>query len=170
MNLSERPPILTVHEDAGDYILRLGDARFRSLVVGVSKLLPGARRLIIVTPTDVKFFTGDGTHVDSGAEGGAGDLVAQEAEADAEVTADEEAHPLPHQPLPEEPPPETAPPKAVGRRKPLRSTEKAGTLEACQRCAGTGTIRTLMPDNTAAESACPICQGEGTMKRFGRPR
>src|SRR5271170_2018869 len=59
-SISERPPILTVHEDQGDYILRVGDTRYRHLVVGLSKLLTDARRLIVVTPGDVKFFTMEG--------------------------------------------------------------------------------------------------------------
>lgn len=164
MALSERPPILTIHEDSGDYILRLGDNRFRPLVVQLSKLLTDARRLIVVTPTDVKFFTGNGTAI-THADSDAASDIDPAAAPPAEVIAEQESHTLPSQ---EEA--EAVPPKLTRRRKPLQPTEKAGQMKNCQRCAGTGVIKTLMPDRSAAESGCPVCRGEGTMKRFGRQR
>jgi hypothetical protein len=166
-SIAERPPILTVHEDSGDYILRVGDTRYRSLVVGVSKLLTDARRLIVVTPGDVKFFVmgdGDGSSADDSTV--ATDSDSGGSTVSEEVIAEQESHALPNAE------PEDAEPilKTVRKRKPLNPDVRVGHTENCQRCAGSGKTSVLMPDNSAAETACPICRGEGQIKRYGSRR
>jgi hypothetical protein len=163
-SIAERPPILTVHEDSGDYIIRVADTRHRSLVVGVSKLLPDARRLIVVTPGDVKFFVMGGED-GTGSVDPASDVDAPPPE---EVIADQESHALPNQ----EPEPgvEVEPLKRTRRRKPLNPDVQVGRDENCQRCGGTGKARVQMPDSSIAESACPICKGAGSIRRYGARR
>jgi hypothetical protein len=48
-------------------VLRIGDLRWRPLVVGVSKLLDDARSLIVVTPSDIKVLRVSGS-ADSGGD------------------------------------------------------------------------------------------------------
>ena len=178
-SVAERPPILTIHEDQGDYILRVSDARYRPLVVGVSHLLPGARRLIVVTPGDVKFFVMEGADSDdlpadadadlrgTGADGGADGTGAPVADVDPALIAEQESHAIPNAEPDAEPSAPDAPPKLTRKRKPLRQDVKVGHDENCQRCGGTGKAYVRMPDNSTAESACPICQGVGVIKRYG---
>lgn len=164
-SIAERPPILTIHEDSGDYILRVGDTRYRNLVVGVSKLLPDARRLIVVTPGDVKFFVMDG----SGGEGEdtrtINDITS--AEVPEEVIAEQESHALPNADTELT---AAEPSKLTRKRKPLRDDIKVGHMENCQRCGGTGKAKVLMDGGVAAETVCPICQGAGTIRRYGARR
>lgn len=170
MAMAEKPPVLTVHEDSGSYVIWTGDNRFRSLIPGLAKLLPKAERLIVITPSGTKFFTGDGAAASQSDATPDHSSVAASADdplPPAEVIAEQESHALPSQD--EEPLVESQPPKAR-RRKPLNSTPKAGRVEPCQRCAGKGTITTMMPNGTPAESGCPVCSGAGTMKRFGGMR
>jgi hypothetical protein len=164
-SISERPPILTVHEDSGDYILRVGDTRYRSLVVGVSKLLPDARRLIVVTPGDVKFFLmgeENADHVRSISVSGG---IPDSEIFDESVIAEQESHAIPNAE------PEAAEPlKRTRKRKPLNPDVQVGRDENCQRCGGTGEAKVLMPDNSTATSPCPICKGAGTIRRYGARR
>ncbi len=171
-SITERPPILTVHEDSGDYILRLGDLKYRGLVAAVSKLLPDARRLIVVTPGDVKFFVVGGSD-DEGNNSSSGSTSVADAVGDGGGEEVQEQEVTSQLPQPEEPDVESEAeprPKLTRRRKPLNETVKVGHPEKCQRCAGSGVTRTLMPDNSTAESMCPICQGEGSIKRYGARR
>lgn len=175
-SVTERPPILTVHEDQGDYILRVSDTKYHPLVVAVSKLLP-ARRLIVVTPGDVKFFVTGGSDAapsdyDDAGTGPADPLPAEPV--DPEVIAEQERHAVPNAdsepalPSGAEVVGETPQGTKVVRRK--RNQPAAGHDEVCQRCAGHGVHLVKMPDGSAAESPCPICKGEGKIIRYGARR
>ena len=151
-SISERPPILTVHEDSGDYILRVGDTKWRSLIVGVSKLLPDAKRLIVVTPGDVKFFVmGGGDEADRGDfSDGSGDAGSGDSVVRSDVEAEQESHAVPNADLDAVAPSggeivgETPQGTKVVRRKSRSRSETPGHDENCQRCGGTGKAKVLM--------------------------
>lgn len=142
-SLTESPAILTVHEGTrGQYILRVSDLRHRPLVVQVTKLLSEAESFVIVTPTDIKVYevNGDAPAIDDGPP----------------VTDPEIAE--------QEPEPLTKP------RKRARPAQVAGHDEQCGRCSGKGQVAVMLEGGTPAESACPVCKGEGVMRRYGARR
>ena len=192
-SLSESPAILTVHAGAaGQFIIRVGDLRYRPLIVGVTKLLPDASSLVVITPSDIKVYAvGEGTNdtrVNVGDDihtGHSGDTVRNtmgdsyggsiDAETQAAI-AKEEGRAIPGD-ITDSPAPSTEPEvvgetpqgtKVVRRRK--SPTPVAGHDEQCQRCGGAGRTKVLLDGGAAAETTCPICQGRGAITRYGNRR
>jgi len=145
---------------AGQYLLRIGDLKFRPLIVEVSKHLPGATSLIVVTPKDTKVFTVSSNGTVSEPEP---EPIESEPELDEETKeaiAQQEELPIPG---------EAEDIKPV-RRRTRKSTEIAGHPEPCGRCSGSGQTRIILPDGKPSDTACPVCKGEGTIQRYGNRR
>ena len=173
---TELPPILTIHQTGtGNYVVRVGDLKWRPLVVAVSKLLDDASQLIVVTPNDIKVLKVDG---------GLGEVPEQVPEQvpatdpdglDAETLAaiaEQEGHPLPGAESEPEIAPnggtvmgKTAEGMKVVRRK-RSSAPVAGHYEPCGRCRGSGKIRIIQDGGTAGEVSCGVCQGSGVMRKY----
>lgn len=148
-SLTEQPAILSVHEGSpGQFIVRVSDASHRGLVVGVTKLLQDAKSLVVITPSDIKVFAVEG---DESVPESSGDLPQSDETID-ETTQDEEPAPV-----------------ARRRGRPPKS-EQAGRDESCQRCDGTGRMQVVLDGGASSETACPICKGEGVMRRYGARR
>jgi len=189
-SLSESPAILTVHAGtAGQFIIKVGDLRYRPLIVGVTKLLPDAESLVIITPQDIKVYAVGAVGGSNGAgadradgSSPSGDGVASGAateELDAETMAaiaKEEGRAMPGDAA--DVAPATATAEVVGEtpqgtkvvRRKKSPVPIAGHEEACQRCAGLGRIKILLDGGSASETGCPICSGQGTIRRYGNKR
>lgn len=150
-SLTEQPAILSVHEGSpGQFIVRVSDASHRGLVVGVTKLLQDAKSLVVITPSDIKVFAVDGDE-SVPKEESSGELPQSDEPID-ETTQDAEPVPVAHR-----------------RGRPPKS-EQAGRDEQCQRCGGIGRMQVVLDGGAASETACPICKGEGVMRRYGARR
>jgi hypothetical protein len=173
-SLSESPAILTVHAGAaGQYIVRVGDLRYRPLIVGVTKLLPDASSLVVITPSDIKVYAvnGDGATRLDRTDVVEDDVSPLDPETLAAI-AKEEGRAIPGD-VTDSPDAdivgETSQGTKVVRRK-KSPTPVAGHDEQCQRCGGEGQIQLLMDGGTPAATTCPICKGSGTMRRYGAKR
>ena len=179
-SLAEQPAVLSVHQTSpGAYIVRVSDLRYRPLVVAVRNALPDLASLVVVTPTDIKVFAGTGEVagpppvVNFPAEPEGPELSDEALQA---AIAEQEGHALPNAepaepvlPAGQEVVGETAQgTKVVRRRK--SNTPSAGHDETCQRCRGGGKVQMLMDGGNAAETTCPICKGEGMIRRYGAKR
>lgn len=148
-SLTEQPAILSVHEGSpGQFIVRVSDASHRGLVVGVTKLLQDAKSLVVITPSDIKVFAVEGDSHEQG----------QEAEEVQQQETEVGDLPQSGEPVP-----------ARRRGRPPKS-EQAGRDESCQRCDGTGRMQVVLDGGASSETACPICKGEGVMRRYGARR
>ena len=174
-SLTESPAVLSVHEGtAGQYIIRVGNLRHRPLVVGITKLLAAdARSFVVITPSDIKVFA-----VGNGDAPSTEPIAKTEVEVDAETQAAidaEEGRTVPGTDVNADdgvgdggPSVEEAVPAKPRRR--AKPTPLAGHDEACARCAGRGRIQIALDNGAASETACPLCQGQGVMKRYGARR
>lgn len=178
-SLTEQPAVLSVHQgSAGQYILRVTDLRYRPLVIGVTKLLPDASSFVVITPSDIKVFAVGNGAGPTVTEVPDGDDTQQEVELDEETRAAIDAEEQRSVPgavetrdaevgtAGAEPEPVA---KATRRRKPS-TAPVAGHDEACGRCGGAGKTRVILDGGGGAETACPICKGTGTMRRYGAKR
>ena len=187
---SELPPILTIHQTAaGEYVVRVGDLKWRPLVVAVSKLLDDATQLIVVTPSDIKVVKVGGVREVPG-RGPVANPPARKATAadsadldlDQETLAaiaEQEGHALPGQSSlgaePEIAPNggtvtgKTAEGMKVVRRKPS-ARQAAGHDEPCGRCRGQGKIQIIQEGGASGEAPCGVCQGSGVMRMYGARR
>jgi len=175
---AEVPSILTIHQTGpGQYVLRVGDLKWRSLVVQVSKMLEDAKSLIVVTPADIKVLTvGNGVAALPPSPNEDGEV--DEAELDPELQAAikaQEAQPIPGELQPSETPTEVevaadhpAQPKVVRRKR--DPALKAGHGESCGRCRGTGKTSYISEGGGAGEAPCPVCRGTGEIIRYGSRR
>lgn len=166
-SIQEKPALLSVHEALdGQYIIRVNDMRYRSLVSDVAKLLTNARSVVLITPNDIKVFDVNGSSIVSGSEVHRPDE--EEPEVDAETIAEiakQESIQTPNQEVVGETKQGT---KVVRRKRNLDGGP--GHDESCGRCRGSGQIQTLMDGGTPATATCPVCQGSGVMKRYGNRR
>lgn len=166
-SLQENPPVLTVHRNGGQYIIRVDDLSYRDLVVGLSKLLPEAESLVLVTPTSVKVFTLDGQETPRRAVEEVSEPDTPDPMEEAMRIAQEEEHEVPGEPdktVVRETPQGTK----VVRRKKVETI--AGHEQACGRCGGTGNIQILLDGGVADTTGCPLCSGKGTIRRYGAKR
>jgi len=160
-SLTESPALLTVHESApGHYVIRVRDTSQRPLIVGVTKLLPDASSLTVITPSDIKVFVSEnGDQATSYPQPSTDEVTTQSDEADVDLTS----------PPPAEPDPVDEPlPSNVRRRK--KPASITGRAEPCMRCQGHGKVPMMLDGGAAGESACPVCRGTGTMTRYGARR
>jgi hypothetical protein len=179
-SLTEQPAVLSVHRGmAGQYVLRISDLQYRPLVIGVTKLLPDASSFLVVTPSDIRLFTvnSDGA---TAAPAEVADAEPDDADLDPETRAAiaaEESRAVPGAVVEgdgdaaaaaetEEVVPAV---KNVRRRKPS-AAPVAGHDDQCGRCGGSGKARVILDGGGGAETACPICKGTGTMRRYGARR
>jgi len=191
-SLSESPAILTVHAGtAGQFIIKVGDLRYRPLIVGVTKLLPDAESLVVITPSDIRVYavggsngtgnvSGDSTgelgHIGTDSVGDdssealdAETLAAIAKEEGRAIPGDADATPSSAAAAAAEVVGETPQgTKVVRRRK--SPTPVAGHDEQCQRCNGSGKTKVLLDGGAAAETTCQICGGDGVMRRYGSKR
>ena len=181
-NASEVPAILTIHRTSpGQYIVRVGDLRYRPLVVAVSKLLEDATSLVVVTPADIKVIRVSGSSVSEESRKGTVASPPSEDEAagpevpveslDAETQAairEQEQHSLPGLNEGSEPSVNPEPGMRVVRRK--SNGQFAGHSETCGRCHGAGHIAIMDESGGAGRAPCGVCQGSGVLTRYGSPR
>ena len=174
-SLTESPAVLTVHAGAaGQFILRIADLQYRPLLVSVSKLLPGARSLVVITPSDIKVFDVGGANDNVETSGGnlrtaAGDVDSADVALDQETLAAIEAEnerPLPNSVV-DDVEPEPAPARTRRRPKP---ESVAGHDEPCGRCRGAGMVAIALDNGAPSETVCPICKGTKVMRRYGARR
>ena len=170
------PDIITVARPLpGQYVIRVGDLKYRPIAVAISKMLDDASSLILVTPADTKVFkvSPNGATAPMPVDASP-DHQMEESDAplDAETLAAikaQEGHALPNadpEEATEAAPVEPEGPKVVRRK---RSPSAAGRSESCRRCSGSGEIRSIVNDQPTTVP-CPICQGQGTMIRYGDRR
>lgn len=174
-SLTESPAVLTVHAGAeGQYILRIADLQYRPLLVSVSKMLPGARSLVVITPSDIKVFSVGGSNDNVETSGDdlrttSGDVDSADVALDAKTLAAIEAEnerPLPNATVEEE---EPEPSPARTRRRP-KPESVAGHDEPCGRCRGVGMVAIALDNGAPSETVCPICKGTKVMRRYGARR
>jgi len=195
----ELAPLLTVHQTTpGQYVLRVSDLKWRDLTVGIAKLLPDAKSLVLITPLSIKVLrVGSVANEASPApvakpERNAGNSADPKADAiareyrDAGIELDQEtldaiAAQEGHAP-PGDPPPapslqdpeaaEAAEAAEAGMRvvRRTRSNGTSGHPETCGRCRGAGTIRIIEEGGGAGEAPCAVCQGSGVIQRYGLRR
>ena len=158
------PPVLSLHRTSpGQYALRLYDLKDQSIAAAIAKLIPDLESLLLVTPTEMRVFSGVRQEVRTEAATAetrfpvnTGDHRAETSDdpmASAMAIAEEEEKPTPIK---------------RDSRSSRRSSAEAET--PCGRCAGHGTIQMLMDGGQPAETTCPVCKGEKIVKRFGRAR
>ena len=178
-SLTEQPAVLSVHRGtAGQYILRVADLQYRPLVIGVTKLLPDASSFVVITPSDIRVFSVNGdsaTAASAEVEDGTLDDADLDPETRAAIAA-EQSRSLPGSVVEGDgdaaaPAEEAVPPpvKNVRRRKPS-AAPVAGHDDQCGRCGGSGKARVILDGGGGADTTCPICQGRGTMRRYGARR
>lgn len=176
-------PTLTILEDEGEFTVRVGSqanaASLAQSLVPVIAKLGGARKLTLITPTDIKSFKfgGEGRPPLSAEESGAKPASSPRrtvfADAGAPPTADQadeelaEYERLEAQTLkdaaelkavtgadPDLPQEETPVKREKGK------TRVMPTQNPCGRCQGQGTL--------SGGSACPVCKGNGKIAQWGR--
>jgi len=185
-------PFLTACADEGEFTLRVDDS---ALARAVAPLLlkaigetEGARKLTLVTPSDLKVYKFNGVAPPASAEGKKGTPAPAEpvspppeAPATPQVTLSQDAGapPAPEIAEYEREMAEAARvarlidqgnaavvdfPKAPPQEKKRPAPEKrpAPVLNPCGRCQGQGMLE--------GGGACPVCQGRGVIARFGRQR
>jgi hypothetical protein len=163
-SLTESPAVLTVHEGTeGQYILRVADLRHRPLVIQVTKLLEDAQSFVIITPNDVKVFAVGSNGSSGSAATDYESSVPIDAETQAAIDAQEE-HSIPGSEE-EEPP---APPARTRKR--AKPASVAGHDEQCGRCGGQGRVAIMLEGGAPSDAPCPICKGEGVVRRYGARR
>jgi hypothetical protein len=176
---TDLPAVLTVHEASpGQYVLRIGDLRWRPLVVGVSKLLDDAKSLIVVTPGDIKVLRVSGTESESEGTAVASPLNAGPAAADPDAQLDQETlaaikEQEEHPPLSAEPDEGAPVVKAEAGMRVVRRSKpngRAGHAEVCGRCRGEGSIRIIEEGGSPGQAPCGVCQGTGQITRYGARR
>jgi hypothetical protein len=188
-------PFLTACVDEGEFTLRVDDS---ALAKAVAPLLlkaigeaEGARKLTLVTPSDLKVykFNGRGVAPPASAEGKKGTpALAEPASPPPDVPATRVSI---SQDLGAPPAPEIADyerqmaeaakmarlmaqqnsevvefpqgdAKLAPKKPPVGKKEAASPPSACGRCRGAGMLE--------GGGACPVCQGRGVITRFGRQR
>lgn len=172
-SLTESPAVLTVHAGAaGQYILRIADLQYRPLLVSVSKLLPGARSLVVITPSDIKVFdvgvSNDNIENVADREMAGTDTVL-DPETIAAIAAESE-RPLPNATTEDSDAEPAAEPAPVRTRRRPKPESVAGHDESCGRCRGAGKVAIALDNGSASETSCPICKGSGVMRRYGARR
>ena len=176
-------PFLTACVDEGEFTLRVDDS---ALAKTVAPLLlkaigeaEGARKLTLVTPSDLKVYRFNGKpsapqpvpqpaekpppHVMLSQDHGAppapeiADYERQMAEAARleRLMAQQNSEVVE---FPQGEPKPTAKKPPAGKKEPVSQAP----VSACGRCRGAGMLE--------GGSACPVCQGRGVITRFGRQR
>lgn len=157
-SISEKPAVLSVHEgEPGQFILRVGDLKYRPLVVGITKLLGEARSFVVVTPSDIKVFEVNGNGTDPVPPQAESEIPQSETEVDPEMQSAIDA----------ESNPDSGQPEKTVRRRGRPPKEPNST---CMRCRGTGKTKVLMDGGAPAETSCPVCGGSGVVIRYGDRR
>lgn len=175
-NARQIPPVLELFRIGnGAYSMRLTDTKDNFLAVKLAELIPDLATLQVITPTDMKVFNfGDefGTHGTKDTHyvppngHDVDPLINEDNSPDPMDTAME----LADQENPQ--PPMKAKPKR-GRPTDLERAARKSSAERqdkCLRCSGAGQVQQLMEGGASVAIACPVCQGEGVINRFGAQR
>jgi hypothetical protein len=169
-------PFLTACVDDGEFTLRVDDSPLAKAVapvllqaIGRSE---GARKLTLVTPSDLKVYKFNGRPVPQPQP-----APVQEEPPRVTLSQDRNAPPAPEIAEYDQSMAEAAgiarlmaqqnsevvafPDGQAGVKKPARK-ESPAPSSACGRCRGQGTLE--------GGGSCPVCQGRGMITRFGRQR
>lgn len=167
------PPVLTLHRIApGSYALRLSDPSFNSLAAAISKLVPDMASLLLITPTEMLQF-----HL--GREGrapvpSAPHPASLPVESAAAPAADDPGYdPTLGADALDLPPAEPVSPAPRSRKRapaPDRKSSAETAGEPCGRCGGAGHVQVALENGGVSSGTCPVCQGNGSITRFGRRR
>jgi hypothetical protein len=188
------PPALSLHQAGPLAVLRIHDLSYSSIVSAIAQALPSdVQSLMLVTPTDTKMFNlKEQSHeparqrtngaaavgeaaapVDSSESEGEPDFdsdpqaealrLAAEGDAAAQAAGLEEARATANAA-------ETTAERREALKQLRRAEGEAGQDATCGRCRGAGQIGIAMPDGGASTAACPVCQGRGTIRRYGAGR
>lgn len=162
------PPVLELFRiGPGVYSLRLTDPKDNYIAVKLAELIPDLGSLQVITPTDMKVFRFDGennipqktngklNNPDVNLNNTPGEEI-EDSMDEVDRLAAMDAHT------------DAPPAEKRGRGRPKKSA--AERQDTCQRCRGLGKVQQLMDGGTSTEAACPVCQGEGTITRFGVAR
>jgi len=181
-------------------VLRIHDLSYSAIVSVIAQALPAdISQLMLVTPTDTKMFnlTQEVPHAQPNrlphtATNGAptaeseSESATEDAGADAEPDFDSdpqaEAIRLAEEgdaaaaavDLEEARVTASTAETPAERRRALNQLRKAegeaGQDATCGRCRGAGQIGIAMPDGGSSTAACPVCQGRGSIRRYGAGR
>jgi hypothetical protein len=178
-------------------VLRIHDLSYSSIVSVIAQALPSdVQSLMLVTPTDTKMFnlkevsheharqrTNGAAAVGEAAapvdntesEGDPGEpdfdsdpqvealRLAAEGDAAAQAAGLEEARATANSA-------ETPAERREALKQLRRAEGEAGQDATCGRCRGAGQVMIAMPDGGASTASCPVCQGKGTIRRYGAGR
>lgn len=159
----------------GNYSLRLSDSKENYIAVKLAELIPDLTSLQVITPSDMRVFYFGEDLVSNGTKDthyvppnghDVDPLINDDNSPDPMDTAMELADQ--ENPLP----PMKAKPKR-GRPTDLERAARKSSAERqdkCLRCSGAGQVQQLMEGGASATTACPVCQGEGIINRFGAQR
>lgn len=154
--------------------MRLTDTKDNFLAVKLAELIPDLATLQVITPTDMKVFNFGDEFVSYGTKDTAkippnGHDVGEINTGDEAPDPMDAAMELADQ---ENPPPINKKPKR-GRPTDLERAARKSSAERqdkCLRCSGAGQVQQLMDSGASTMTACPVCQGEGVINRFGAQR
>ena len=187
------PPVLVLHQAGPLAVLRIHDLSYSPIVSVIAQALPAdVQQLMLVTPTDTKMFNlteaHESSHVPTTTKlnGSPRSEVAhtESSEAETDFDSDPQAQAIRDAEQSER---ETASidveaaqaeantaETPAQRREALkqlrRASGEAGSDATCGRCRGAGQINVALPDGGATQSSCPVCQGRGTIRRYGGGR
>jgi len=168
--IEQHPPVLALFRSGPLAVLRIHDMAYSDVVPSLVKHLPAdVLNLMLVTPTDTKMFDIEGRmqHAPS---------LPDAHEPEQEDVQEEFIRSVAPEEVPDESEREQAEAELqsaetpADRRKALnkiRRTEQAGNTSTCGRCRGAGVVPVAMPDGGASNAACPLCQGKGSIQRYG---
>lgn len=149
----------------GSYSLRLHDAKDNYIAVKLAELIPDLAVLQLITPTDMKIFRFDGeSEAPQRVNGKSNGRVDQQINIPDEETPDPMDVAMEIAEAEEAP----APPPKRGPGRPKKSA--AERQDTCKRCGGSGQIQQLLEGGNSTSAPCHVCQGEGTLTRFGMQR
>src|SRR5262252_10474929 len=192
------PPALSLHRAGSLAVLRIHDLSYSAIVSVIAQALPAdISQLMLVTPTDTKMFNltqqgvqraqpnrlphpapngapaAESQSEDQETDTGEPDFdsdsqaetirLAAEGDAAAAAAGLEEARVTA---ATAETPAERR--RAVSELR--RAQGEAGQDAVCGRCRGAKQIGIAMPDGGSSTAVCPVCQGRGSIRRYGAGR
>ena len=190
------PPALVLHRTGSLAVLRIHDLAYSSIVSVIAQALPSdIHQLMLVTPTDTKMFNlTEQAHAPSqqtqlvsprvASNGAAHEVAAEESEDDPDFSDDPQAEAIRlaqegdaaairaglEEAQAEAATAETPAERRAALTRMRRAEGEAGQDATCGRCRGAGQVNMAMPDGGATTSACPVCMGRGTIRRYGSRR
>lgn len=191
-SIESSPPLISLFKSGSVYVLRISDIKYNPIAAAIGREIKDGTGIVVVTPTDTKMFelkqarpsnarptvaTGNpqaGSVVEAEDESNIEDnksgtdpqqeaaRLAQEAEAQAQEAGVESLEQLEEELATAE-----TPAQRRNALKAIRKTEDAGNNSTCGRCRGVGQIMVALESGGAVPQACPVCRGQGSIRRFG---